>query len=329
MMRGVVCNGAGGIEVLQVASLPQPTAGEGQVVLKVAYSAVNRADTLQRAGKYPVPPGAPQGLGLEAVGEVYKVGPGLDKDQWKVGDRAMALLGGGGNAEYVAVQADHLIPVPSELSMEQAACVPEVWLTAYQLLHFVAKIQPGDSVLVHAGGSGVGTAAVQLVKRAGGRSIVTAGSQAKIDLAIKLGADKGVNYREEEFKDAVSKWTNGTGVNIILDCIGGSYSTGNLASLATDGRWVVYGLMGGPEVSGPLLGGVLRKRASILGTTLRSRSNTYKAELASAFSRDCLGGFSDGSLKPVLDSVFSLEDIAQAHKKMEENTNIGKIVLKI
>jgi len=306
-MRGVVCNGAGGTEVLQVASLPQPTAGEGQVVLKVAYSAVNRADTLQRAGKYPVPPGSPQGLGLEAVGEVYKVGPGLDNDRWKVGDRAMALLGGGGNAEYVAVQADHLIPVPSELSMEEAACVPEVWLTAYQLLHFVAKIQPGDSVLVHAGGSGVGTAAVQLVKRAGGRSIVTAGSQAKIDLAIKLGADKGVNYREEEFKDAVSKWTNGTGVNIILDCIGGSYSTGNLASLATDGRWVVYGLMGGPEVSGPLLGGVLRKRASIIGTTLRSRSNTYKAELASAFSRGCLGGFSDGSLKPVLDSVFSLE----------------------
>jgi len=327
MMRGVVCDGAGGTEVLQVASLPRPKADQGQVLLKVAYSAVNRADTLQRQGRYPVPPGSPQGLGLEAVGEVCQLGLGVEN--WKVGDRAMALLGGGGNAEYVAVPAAHLIPVPEKLSFEQAACVPEVWLTAYQLLHFVAKIQPGDSVLVHAGGSGVGTAAVQLVKRAGGKSIVTAGSQAKIDLAVELGADKGVNYREEEFKDAIDKWTNGRGVDIILDCIGGSYSEGNLGSLATDGRWVVYGLMGGAEVSGPVLGGILRKRASLIGTTLRSRSDDYKAQLAASFARDCLAGFSDGRLKPVLDSVFPIEEIAQAHKKMEANTNIGKIVLKM
>lgn len=184
---------------------------------------------------------------------------------------------------------------------------------------------------MHAGGSGVGTAAVQLVKLAGGKSIVTAGSQEKIDMAVKLGADKGINYKTDDFAKAVSDWTGGKGVDIILDCVGGSYAMKNVASLALDGRWVLYGLMGGAEVAGPVLGGLLRKRASIRGTTLRSRSDVYKANLVKKFSADCLDKFGGEKpqLKPIVDSVMKISDIKAAHEKMESNKNNGKIVLTI
>jgi len=175
----------------------------------------------------------------------------------------------------------------------------------------------------------VGGAAIQLVARAGARSVVTAGSQEKLDLALQLGAEKGVNYKQENFQEKVMEWTQGRGVDIILDCIGGSYSDKNLACLAVDGRWVLYGLLGGAEVSGPLLGGLLRKRASIRATTLRSRDSDYKARLVAAFTRDCIPGFSSGGLRPVVDCVMDLQDIAEAHKRMEANLNKGKIVLRV
>ena len=248
----------------------------------------------------------------------------------QVGDRVMALLGGGGNAEYAVADAGHLLPVPAGLTMPQAGALPEVWLTAFQLLHLVAGgVKPGQSVLVHAGGSGVGTAAVQLVKLAGGRSMVTAGSKQKIDTALSLGAERGVNYKTEDFAGAVAEWTGGKGVDIILDCVGGSYAMKNVASLAVDGRWVLYGLMGGAEVDGPVLGGLLRKRGSLLATTLRSRSTEYKAELVRRFREECLAGFEgkEPLLKPIVDSVMDVSEIAAAHQKMEENKNNGKIVL--
>jgi tumor protein p53-inducible protein 3 len=326
MMLAVMCHGAGGPEVLAVEEVPRPEPGPGEVLLKVTHSAINRADTLQRRGAYALPPGAPAGLGLEAAGEVAGLGPGVQG--WAVGQRTMALLDGGGNAEYVAVAASLLSPVPAGLSLEQAAAVPEVWLTAYQLLHLVGEVQPGDLVLIHAAGSGVGTAATQLVRRAGGRVVATAGSRDKLDLAATLGAELGV-LRGEDWPAAVAKWTGGRGVDIVLDCVGGSYSEGNLASLAPDGRWVLYGLLGGTEVPGTLLPGLLRKRASLRATTLRSRDAAYKARLVAAFTRDCLPGLADGSLRTVVDSVFPLKEIAEAHRKMETNKNIGKIVLKM
>ena len=242
----------------------------------------------------------------------------------------MALLGGGGHAEYVAAHAHHLLPVPAALTMPEAAALPEVWLTAFQLLHLVAGgVKPGQTVLIHAGGSGVGTAAVQLVRLAGGRSMVTAGSQQKIDTALSLGAEKGVNYKTEDFATSVGEWTEGKGVDIILDCVGGSYAMKNVTSLAVDGRWVLYGLMGGVEVQGPVLAGMLRKRGSLLATTLRSRSTGYKAELVKRFREECLAGFDgkDAPLKPIVDSVMDISEIVQAHQKMEENKNNGKIVL--
>ena len=210
----------------------------------------------------------------------------------------MALLGGGGNAEYAVADAGHVLPVPASLDMTQAAAVPEVWLTAFQLLHLVAGgVKPGQSVLVHAGGSGVGTAAVQLVKLAGWRSLVTAGSQQKIDTALSLGAKRGVNYKTEDFAEAVAEW-----------------------------RGVLYGLVGGAEMDGPVLGGLLRKKGSLLTTTLRSRSREYKAELFKMFREECLEGFKgkEPLLKPIVDSVMSISEIATAHQNMEENKNNGK-----
>ena len=242
----------------------------------------------------------------------------------------MALLGGGGHAEYVVVAAAHLLPVPASLTLPEAAALPEVWLTAFQLLHLVAGgVKPGQTVLVHAGGSGVGTAAVQLVKLAGGRSMVTAGSQQKIDTALGLGAERGVNYKTDDFAEAVAEWTDGKGVDIILDCVGGSYAMKNVTSLGVDGRWVLYGLMGGAEVTGPVLAGMLRKRGSLLATTLRARSSAYKAELVRRFREECLAGFEgpDAQLKPIIDSVMDISEIAAAHQKMEGNKNNGKIVL--
>jgi tumor protein p53-inducible protein 3 len=245
----------------------------------------------------------------------------------------MALLGGGGNAEYAVADAGHVLPVPASLDMAAAAAVPEVWLTAFQLLHLVAGgVKPGQSVLVHAGGSGVGTAAVQLVKLAGGRSMVTAGSQQKIDTALSLGAERGVNYKTEDFAAAVAEWTGGKGVDIILDCVGGSYAMKNVTSLAVDGRWVLYGLMGGAEVDGLVVGGLLRKRGSLLATTIRSRSREYKADVIRRFRDECLAGFIgfEGEkplLKPIVDCVMDVSEIKAAHEKMEENKNNGKIVL--
>eukprot|EP00090_Calanus_glacialis_P045676 TRINITY_DN8644_c0_g1_i1.p1 TRINITY_DN8644_c0_g1~~TRINITY_DN8644_c0_g1_i1.p1 ORF type:complete len:330 (-),score=102.51 TRINITY_DN8644_c0_g1_i1:51-1040(-) len=327
-MRAVLFDTPGSPSVLYVGEAATPIVGENEVLIRVAATAINRADTLQRKGLYPVPQGTSSILGLEAAGEVVGVGGAVT--QWKAGDRVMALLGGGGNAEYVVADAGHVLPVPASLDMTKAAAVPEVWLTAFQLLHLVAGgVQPGQSVLVHAGGSGVGTAAVQLVKLAGGRSMVTAGSQQKIDTALSLGAERGVNYKTEDFAAAVAEWTGGKGVDIILDCVGGSYAMKNVASLAVDGRWVLYGLMGGAEVDGPVLGGLLRKRGSLLATTLRSRSREYKAELVKRFREECLEGFEGKAplLKPIVDSVMEVSEIAAAHQKMEENKNNGKIVL--
>uniref|UniRef100_A0A2K5UPG1 Tumor protein p53 inducible protein 3 n=1 Tax=Macaca fascicularis TaxID=9541 RepID=A0A2K5UPG1_MACFA len=262
----------GGPENLYVKEVAKPSPGEGEVLLKVAASALNRADLIQREGQYDPPPGASNILGLEASGHVAELGPGCH-GHWKIGDAAMALLPGGGQAQYVTVPESLLMPIPEGLTLLQAAAIPEAWLTAFQLLHLVGNVQAGDYVLIHAGLSGVGTAAIQLTRMAGAIPLVTAGSQQKLQMAEKLGAAAGFNYKEEDFSEATLKFTKGAGVNLILDCIGGSYWEKNVNCLALDGRWVLYGLLGGADINGPLLSKLLHKRGSLITSLLRSRDN--------------------------------------------------------
>ncbi|XP_046574671.1 quinone oxidoreductase PIG3-like [Haliotis rubra] len=318
----------GGPENLYVAEVARPALGERQVLIKVHASAINRADTLQRKGLYPPPPGESDILGLEAAGVVDSLGPGCS-EKWKIGDRVMSLLSGGGNSEYVATPEQLLMAIPEGMDYIQAAAIPEVWLTAYQLLHFVGKVQSGETVLIHGGASGVGTAAVQLVSLAGAKSIVTAGSEAKIATAVSLGASQGFNYKEGDFSQKVRDATNGKGVDVILDCVGGSYYEQNMNVIAVDGRWVLYGLMGGGNISGDVFAKLLRKRVSVTGTTLRARSLEYKTKLVGSFMQDVLHHFISGKVKPIVFTTFPLEKIGDAHKMMEENKNTGKIVIEV
>ncbi|XP_044540551.1 quinone oxidoreductase PIG3 [Gracilinanus agilis] len=330
-MLAVYFDQPGGPENLYLKKVAKPEPGPGEVLLKVAASALNRADVLQRRGQYSPPAGASNILGLEASGRVAEVGPGC-RGPWKEGLPVMALLAGGGQAEYVAVPEGHLMPIPNGLTFTQAAAIPEAWLTAFQLLHVVGQVKAGDTVLIHAGSSGVGTAAVQLARQAGAVPLITAGSQDKIEAVEKLGAAAGFNYKEGDFSAATLEFTQGAGANIILDCIGGSYWEKNVACLAPDGRWVLYGLLGGAEVQGELLSRLLAKRGSLLTSLLRSRDKKYKAELVAAFTQQILPHFDQakpGALRPVVDTVYPLRQVADAHLYMEQNKNLGKIVLEV
>ncbi|KAK7480209.1 hypothetical protein BaRGS_00028594 [Batillaria attramentaria] len=327
-MQAVQLKEAGGPENLFVGEVTRPVPREGEVLVQVKATAINRADTLQRKGQYPVPPGVTDILGLEAAGVVSQLGPGCSQ-RWAVGDRVMALLAGGGNAEYAVSPEDLLMPVPSKMDFLQAAAIPEVWLTAFQLLHTIAKVQKGETVLIHGGASGVGTAAIQLCLQAGARPIITAGSAAKIETARHLGAAAGFNYKEDNVTAKVLDATGGKGVNIVLDCVGGSMYEHNVNSIAIDGRWIVYGLMGGPNVNGDILRKVLSKRISIIGTTLRSRSLEYKKKLVSDFSSLALPLFESGAFKPIIHTVLPLSKIREAHEMMEANINTGKIILQV
>ncbi|XP_030575149.1 quinone oxidoreductase PIG3 isoform X2 [Archocentrus centrarchus] len=330
MMRAVCVDVPGGPENLLLRAVPRPQPKAGEVLIKVHAAALNRADLLQRRGLYPPPAGESDIIGLEVAGTVHTLGAGV-KMHWKPDDRVMALLCGGGYAEYVSVPEELLMPVPSNLSLCQAAGIPEAWLTAFQLLDFIAQVKEGEVVLVHAGASGVGTAAVQLVRLFGAVPVVTAGSPEKLKLAEKLGAAAGFNYREESFAQGVQDFTGGKGANVILDCIGGRNWEPNVSSLAIDGRWVLYGTMGGRAVEGDLLGKLLSKRGHLLTSLLRSRSLQYKADLVRAFTGRVLPYFSDqpATLRPVIDRTFSLDDIAEAHRHMEANRNMGKIVVSV
>jgi tumor protein p53-inducible protein 3 len=310
-------------------SLQSTVLKEGEILLKVAWSAVNRADTLQRTGKYPPPPGASDILGLEASGIVTAVAPNVTSPA--VGDRAMALLSGGGNADFVICQANQTMPVPIGMSLRTAGAIPETWLTAYQLLFIVANAKRGESVVIHAAGSGVGTAAVQLAVSRGLFVIAVAGSDKKLDVVQKLGASAIVNYKTSSdwAAEVKSHTPSGKGVDIILDPVGGSFWKGNSEIACIDARWVLYGSLGGVLVEGPLFGKLMQKRIQLLSTTLRSRSNEYKASLVAAFTRDALPLLASNTLTPVIDREFSIEDTNDAHVYMESNENIGKILIKV
>ncbi|XP_076337666.1 quinone oxidoreductase PIG3-like isoform X2 [Tachypleus tridentatus] len=319
----------GGPEKLFIGKVPIPSLREKEILIRVVATAVNRADLLQRMGNYPVPPGASDILGLEAAGVVEKLGPDCTRG-WTPGDKVMALLAGGGYAEFVASHEDHIMPVPKGLSFEEAASIPEAWLTSYQLLHKIGQIQREETVLIHAGASGVGLAAVQLARLANATVFVTAGSEEKIKKAIELGAKEGFNYKQEDFSEKILQITEGRGVNVILDCVGASYWEKNVKSIAIDGCWILFGLLGGSKVNGDLLKQLLAKRVRLEGTTLRSRSVQYKAELVKEFSKTCLPHLTkSGALKTVVNKVFSFEKVDDAHHYMTSNQNIGKIVIQV
>jgi len=325
-MRAAVITAPGGPEVFAIQELPDPSPGPDEVLVAVHATALNRADLLQRRGRYPAPPGIREDVpGLEMAGVVLDVGERVV--EWSSGDRVMALLGGGGYGSRVVVHERMLMPVPEGLTFEQAAAIPEVFLTAFDAMFLQCGLQSGESVLIHAVGSGVGTAAVQMAVAASCRVFGTAGSADKLSQATELGLDVGINYRDQDFAEVVAERTNGRGVDVVLDVIGGPYWKQNLDALAVKGRMVIVGSMGGSKIDdfGPLS----RKRLSVRGTVLRARPLEEKATLTQEFIRRVLPLFESQRVVPVVDSVFPLEEVAKAHERMEANLNFGKIVLQV
>jgi NADPH2:quinone reductase len=321
-MRAVIAPAPGGPEALQLVDLPDPRPGADELLVEVAATAVNRADVLQRRGHYPPPPGAPDTLGLELAGTVAAVGQ--EVTGWAVGDEVCAVVAGGGYATHAVVAASTAMPLPPGLDLVTAAAVPEVFTTAYDALVLQAGLAPGEVALLHGGSSGVGTAGIQLVRRAGARAVVTVGSPAKAEACRRLGAELAIAYREVDFAEAVRAAVGG--VDVLLDIIGGRYLRQNLAVLNPDGRMVVIGLMGG--AAGELdLGLVLSRRLTVRGSTLRARPVPAKAVLARRVVAEVWPGFADGSLQPVIHATFPLEAVADAHALLESSDHIGKIVL--
>jgi putative PIG3 family NAD(P)H quinone oxidoreductase len=325
-MRAVVFDAPGGEEVLALREVPTPTPAGREVRVRVAATAVNRADLLQRRGLYPPPPGASPLLGLECAGVVDAVGDAARR--FAPGDRVMALLAGGGYAEAVVVDERLLMPVPARLGLVEAAAIPEVFLTVYLTVFQLARLEPGETLLVHGGGSGIGTAAISLARRHGATVLVTVGSPAKAERCRALGADAVINYREEEFGPRARALTADRGVDVILDLIGGPYLDANLRALAVGGRLVVIGTMGGTAAELDLAR-LLSRRLTVIGSALRSRPLEEKAALVAAFERAVLPGFADGTLAPIVDRVLPLADAAEAHRVLADSAHFGKVVLAV
>ncbi len=323
-MRAVVFDQPGDESVLHVAEVPEPALGAGQVRIRVKAAGVNRADLLQRQGLYPPPPGASDLLGLECAGEVMEVAPGVEAVA--PGDRVMALLAGGGYAEQVVVSAGSLVPLPDALGWEEAAALPEVVLTVFLNVFQLGALPEGGAVLVHGGGSGIGTAAIRLGKLADATVVVTAGSEEKCARCRELGADRAVNYRESSFLEGVKQATGGRGVDVVLDSIGAPYLKDNLGALRTGGRLVLIGLMGG-AVAEIHLGVLLARRLSVIGSTLRARPDEEKAALVLAFRVRFGADLEAGRLRPVVDRVLPFEQAGEAHRVMKASEHFGKIVL--
>lgn len=325
-MRAIVISQPGPPSVLRMADVPDPDPGPDQIRVRIAAAGVNRADLLQRIGGYPPPPGSsPQIPGLEYAGRVDAVGSGVDL--WRPGDRVMGLVGGGGYAEYVVVHSHEALPVPAALSLVEAAAVPEVFLTAHDAMFSQMRLRPGDALLIHAVGSGVGTAAVQLAATRGIRTLGTSRSARKLERAGELGLDVAIDVGSEDFVAAVERATEGRGVNGVLDLVGGDYLRGNLAVLAPFGWLVIVGLVAGAN-SELDMRAVLRKRLTIRGTVMRNRSLEEKIAVAAAFHEDALALFAGGALRPVIDEILPMHEAPAAHHHMEENRNFGKIVLR-
>jgi putative PIG3 family NAD(P)H quinone oxidoreductase len=323
-MRAVIAPDPGGPEALQIVELPDPRPGPGEVVLDMRATAVNRADTMQRQGHYPPPPGATDVLGLECSGVVSEVGEGVEG--WSVGDEACALLASGGYADKVLVPAGQVMPVPAGVDLVTAGALPEVACTVWSNLFMVAGLQPGETLLVHGGGGGIGTFAIQLAHAKGARVITTAGSQEKLDVCRSLGADVGIDYKQQDFVEEVRRATDGAGADVILDHVGAKYLPRNIETLAVEGRLVVIGLMGGAK--GELdLGALLRKRAAVVATTLRSRPVGEKSAICSSVVEHVWPLVAEGTVRTLVHASLPLEEVAEAHRMMEASDHTGKIVV--
>lgn len=325
-MRAVLVRQPGGPEELYVGETSVPALSPGSVEIEVEACALNRADLLQRRGLYPPPPGASPILGLECAGVVRHVAP--DVTRVAVGDRVMALLAGGGYAERVVCPALHTLPIPERLSIEEAAAVPEAFLTASEALFDAGRLEAGQSVLIHAAAGGVGSAALQLAKQSGARVIASVGGAHKADWVRGLGADVSLDYRATDFVRASLDATEGRGVDVILDFIGASHAERHQRCLADGGRWVVLGLLGGNQATVDLAL-VLRKRWQLRGLVMRTRSQQDKASIVERFGRRFLGALGAGTLRPLIDRVYPLDEVQAAHARMEQNENLGKIVLRV
>ncbi|MEX0600713.1 MAG: NAD(P)H-quinone oxidoreductase [Rhodothermales bacterium] len=325
-MQAVFTASPGGPDVLEIGSARRPACGPNELLVRVRATALNRADLLQRSGKYPPPEGSSSILGLEMAGEVVAVGEACEG--WEEGARVCGLLSGGGYAQYTVIHHGLAMRPPQSFSYEEAAAIPEVFLTAYQALHWYGRVDAGKTVLIHAGASGVGTAGIQLARAVGARVFVTA-SKGKHDVCLDLGAEEAVDYRTEDFAERIHELTGGRGVDVIVDFIGGPYFERNAASLALDGRLILLAMLGGSRVEHVDLRTLFARRASVFASTLRSRDQSYKIRLARDVVRDIVPKFEDGSLRPVIDRVLPWTRVAEAHRVMEENQNIGKIVLQV
>lgn len=323
-MRAVVVAAPGGPEQLHVGDVPDPVARDGEIVVRVAGAGINRADLLQRQGFYPPPPGASEILELEASGVVAALGPGVDV--FAPGDKVMLLVEGGGYAELVAVRATQVVRVPDNVDLIDAGGIPEVFITAHDALFTRGRLRDGETVLVHGGGGGVGTAAIQLAHRHGCRVIVTAGSAEKLERCMALGADAGINYRTEDFVARTRELTDGHGADVVLDIMGASYLGRNIEVVAVDGRLVVIGMQGGTH-SDLDLGAMMRRRISLISTSLRSRPAAQKAAIVAAFAADVVPALASGHMQAVVDRVLPLTDAAEAHRLIEAGEVVGKVVL--
>lgn len=326
-MRAVIVTEPGGPEVLMVREIPDPIPGPEEVLVEVRATALNRADLAQRRGRYPAPPGVRADVpGLEMAGVVTAVGERVTGA--KVGDRVFGLLGGGGYAERAVTHERMVVPIPNGMSFPDAAAIPEVFFTAHDALFNQCDLRMGESVLIHAVGSGVGTAAIQLAKSAGATAFGTASSADKLSRAVELGLDVAINYKRQNFRDVIQSETKGRGVDVILDVVGAPYWEDNLASLAVLGRMVMVGTLGGAKIEANL-GALMGKRLRVCGTVLRARPLEEKIALTQEFAHQVLPLLVAGKVKPVVDSVFPLERASEAHAYMEANKNFGKIVLTV
>lgn len=325
-MTAIEITQPGGPEVLQPTTRPLPAYGDGEVLIRVAAAGVNRPDCMQREGGYPPPPGAPDIPGLELAGSIVAVGPGVTG--LAVGDQVCALVAGGGYAEYCAAAAALCLPVPAGFSMTQAAALPETFFTVWTNVFQRGRLQSGETILIHGGSSGIGTTAIQLAKQFGARVLVTAGSAEKCGACEALGADRAINYRETDFVQAVKDLTDGAGVDLILDMVGGDYLPRNIEALAVEGRLVQIAFLQSPKIEVNFLPMML-KRLTLTGSTLRPRTVAQKAVIADELRGRVWPLLNDGTVKPVMDSTFPLADAAGAHARMESSGHIGKIVLEI
>lgn len=312
-------------KTLRAAEVDPPAHGEHDVLIDVAAAGVNRADLMQRQGLYPNPHGGPNVPGLEVSGRVAAVGDGVHR--WKVGDQVCALLSGGGYAEQVAVDADHVLPVPDGVSLEDAAALPEVMCTVYSNVFMTANLRPGEWLLVHGGGSGIGTAAVQLARAFGSHVGVTAGSDAKLDAVRALGAEVTINYRDEDFVDRMREET-GDGADVILDVVGAKYLARNVDALAPSGRLVVIGLLGGRKAELDL-NKLMGKRAAVIGTTLRARPDAEKAAIVAEVIAEVWPLITGGRVAPVIHARLPLAEAAAGQQMLDDGANVGKVLLTV